>query len=825
MRVLKMEGFGNFVSAAIALALLGLGASGTLAGVLGRRREHLLRADSARVPPQRGGSLRQVFTLAPALLSLTLGIAFRVSEKVSFDPLRILWDAGQLARLALRFSLYIMPFCSGSFFVLSAFGAERAGRAYFTNLAGSAFGVVSLLLALHVFSPGKVFLIPLAFSSCALAFACVGVRTGPRSVVCACALAAAGAALVATGDVSVLPYMARQLALNLPDARVVNRRHTPFGTLEIIESAYLRYAPGLSLAYRGNLPGQLGLYVDGDRLSAIDLGGAGGQAPPDYLRWQIQFAPYVLKAPCGRKTAAGANAGHPRAVEGSPRTLVLGLGGGIGVERALAGCSRDVTVVEQNPRLPPFLLEALRRRGDAPLAASRFTVARGSPRGFLKRASGSWDIIEISFPDSGVSSVGGIYSPHFDYSMTTEAFGEYLSRLAPDGVLSVSVTLQSPPRSLPRVVATAAEAISREGVRDPRDRIVALRSWSTGTVLVKNDPFGGGEIARIGEFCRRNSFDLVYYAGIREAETNIYTILQEDLYFKSVRALVEGDPAFARRYVFDVTPPTDDKPYFFSFLRMKTLPFLFREMGGSWLPMAEGGTVVLAATLAALCLISLLLVGVPAVLHGRGAPGGAGGNRLGILFYFGLIAAGYMFMEIMLVDRLAPVLANPMLSNSAVLASLLVFSGAGSRLSDRLRLGGRSAVLCAVCFVAVYGAGLIAGFGALQQALARIPVFAALPVAVLILSPLAFAMGFPFPAGVRAVRGRDERSLPWAWSVNGCLSVIAAAGAPLVSIGAGLTALGAFAVLCYVLSFFCFPDGRWCLRLRENRVQCGKTHR
>jgi hypothetical protein len=822
MRVLKIEGFGNFTTAAVALALLGFAASGTIAGLWGMRRQGRRSQEpprGARTPSgyrESESPLRFVFLYAPACLSMSLGLAFRLSETVSFDPLRILWDTNQLYRLLLRFSLYTLPFISGAAFVLAAFRVESPGKVYFFNLTGSAVGAFAPLLSFYVLSPGRVFLLPLAFSMSALLLVSIALSAGWKTAACSTLIAAAGIVLVLTSDVSVLPYRARQLALNLPDARVVRRRETPFGTLETIESEHLRYAPGLSLTYQGNLPEQLGLYLDGDRLAAIDMrGSTGGLSPetpssgtrspgslqPDYLRRQIQYAPYDLRAdPSGTGEDLPGASGDASA--GGPRTLVVGLGGGVGVERALAGGAKDVTVVEHNPGLPAFLGDSLKERPDAPLARSPYAVVKGSPRRFLKRAAHTWDVIELSLPDSGVSSIGGIYSPSFDYSITEEAFGEYLRSLADDGVLSVTVTLQNPPRVLPKIIATARGALARRGPGVPADRVVALRSWSTGTVLIKNTPFLKEEIERIKAFCDRNCFDLVHYPGIREGETNLYNIQAEDLYYESGRAVLEDDVAFSESYVFDIRPPTDDRPYFFSFLRLRTTPFLFREMGKTWLPMVEGGIVVLFATLAAMSALSYLLIGVPLlVMRAR-----MRGTRLKTFFYFSLIAAGYMFMEIMLMERLARVLANPMLSNSAVLASLLVFSGVGSYLSDLLRVKGRSAVFGAVGFIAAYGALILTCSDALNRSLAGVPLPLSSLCTILIVSPLAVAMGFPFPSAIGAVRDRDPLTLPWAWSINGCFSVLASLGAPLISIGVGLTALGSIAIACYAVSAFCFPS-------------------
>ena len=814
MRVLRVEGFGNFSYTAIALALLGFGASGTLMFLF----EKMLTG--------REGT---VLLFAPAVLALTLGGGFALSAAVKFDPLRILWDKNQLILLVLRFSLYTIPFAAGAAYILTAFRVESAGKTYFYNLAGSSFGILVLLASLFVLPPGRLFLVPMALCLIALGLRLLSGSAGPgapgpRQAALAILLAAIGAAALFWGRVSILPYKGREVALNLPGARIVGRRNTPFGTLEVIESAMLRYAPGLSLAYSGELPEQYGIFLDGDRLAAIDRrtpstnrtpaggrrggpakGGTDGPDVPGYLRFQTQFAAYTL---------------YER-----PRVLVVGFGGGVPVERALAGGARSITVTEENPHLVRLVEEIT--GADAFSKQPGVRIARQGARRFLDRSRETWDVVELALTDTGASSIGGVYSGGAAYALTVEAFRGYLGHLADGGTLSVTAFIQNPPRSSLRLVATAKDALADRGAprrprrsapgntigrSDPALCIVALRSWSTGTILVKNRPFQEREIERLKEFCRQNFFDMIYYPGVREGETNVYTILEEDLYYKYAKEILAarklpvssrpGGRSFLKSYIFDVRPPVDDRPYFFSFFKLAKAPLLFREMGTRWLPVIEGGIVVTFCTFLAAAFLSSLFIGIPsAFLKDR-----IGANRFKTFSYFGLIAVAYIFIEIALIERFGRFLANPLYSNSLILAALLLFSGVGSYCSDLLPLKGKKATFLAVWFLALYLAAFLLFSDGLYRRLAAVPMPLTMLLTALFIAPLAFAMGFPFPGAIGSVKRRGGGALSWAWSVNGYFSVIASAGAPLVTTRLGLTGAALIAVACYLTAAALFPE-------------------
>ena len=70
-------------------------------------------------------------------------------------------------------------------------------------------------------------------------------------------------------------------------------------------------------------------------------------------------------------------------------------------------------------------------------------------------------------------------------------------------------------------------------------------------------------------------------------------------------------------------------------------------------------------------------------------------------------------------------------------------------------------------------------------------------ISLLVIAPLAFCMGMPFPLGLTRVAQRLPHLLPWAWGINGCASVISAVLATLLALHLGFTAVVALAVLLY----------------------------
>jgi len=769
MRVLKVEGFGNFTYGAIALALTGFGTSGTLISLF---RERLVNREW------------ELFFGAICGFIFFLGAGFLLSSKVVFDPLVIVWDRSQIMRLVLRYIFYALPFTAGSAAVICTFLVMKSGRAYFFNLTGSSFGIGVTIIFMYVLGPDRILAVSLCLGifsliTCMVQKADVLRRAPALLLTVAFGSVAAGCILFFAGEINILPYKAEQLALNLPDARAVYSRVSPYGSLDVIESKTLRIAPGLSYRFNNRLPEQHGLFIDGDLLAAID--GIQPDRLPDYPRYQVQSAAYIL---------------HKK-----PRVLIAGLGGGIPVERAFVNGAARITVCEENPFLPDILTREFSEFNNNFFNSEHVTFNNTDVRSFIKTGKSQFDIIDIPVTAGSLQTVGGIYSADTNYLLTVEAFRDYLGGIGKDGLVTATLPLKQPPRNLLKLTATVKEALLREHL-DVTKNLVVLRSWQFGTVLVKKVPFSGREIRKIKSFCSSMAFDLVFYPGIKPEEANRFNIVQDAAYYKNILRILTPEPHFFTNYLFNIRPPTDTRPYFSYFFRPGKIPYLFKTTGKKWLFVVEGGYIVLFATFIATVIIAGVFIMLPPVIIRHKIE--AGSSK--VVLYFSLIAAGYMFIEILLMQKFAKFISNPLYSNSMIIAALLVFSGAGSYFSDRLEDNKRQKTLLGTTgFITAYLLGILFFGDRLFLLIVRASMALKLGMVVLLVAPSGFFMGFYFPVGLSVLRRGPAYTLPWAWSVNGFFSVISSTGVVLAASNAGFLVTGLAAVGCYWLAVLFFP--------------------
>ena len=237
-------------------------------------------------------------------------------------------------------------------------------------------------------------------------------------------------------------------------------------------------------------------------------------------------------------------------------------------------------------------------------------------RGFIAGSRQHYDIIHLPLLDSFAAAGAGMTSLSESYIYTVEAFEDYLAHLRPGGFVAITRWLKLPPRDSLKLFATALTALERMGVAGAEQRLALIRSWSTTTLLIKNGPLTAAEIAGIRTFAAERSFDLAYYPGMSREEANRYNLLDQPYLFDGAQALLGPErAAFLARYKFDVSPATDDRPYFSDFFKWQALPELLerRSLGGAAL--LDWGYLILISTLVQAAILSLLLILMPLRLY------------------------------------------------------------------------------------------------------------------------------------------------------------------------------------------------------------------
>ena len=742
----------------ISLALLGYGASGTL---LALAHERLSAAWAA------------------TLFGATSFGAFLVAQRIELNSLEIFWSTRQFGRLFLLYLLFAIPFfCAATAIglTLTRYGAESP-RLYRADLIGgglAAAAATGLLFFVHPVTALQAVAIA-GFVAAWLFGAPASSPAGPaasRRRVRRAGARPAGGTPALLGILLIL--LARPLAfplrmsqfkelshaLRVPGAKIVDERSSPHGVLTTVSSPEVpfRHAPGLSLAFAGEIPEQLGVFTDGGGMTPIIRGH--DLSYLDYLPTSVAYL-------------------APR-----QRVAVIGAGGGSEVLNALRHGAQEVTAVELNPQMVELVREHSRLYDDP-----RVRVVTAEARRFVRESDARYDAIQLALVGTHGSSAAGVQAVSESYLYTVEAMRELLAHLRPGGWLVLTRWMQAPPREVVKLLATAAVAQER-----PAHRIALVRGWNTATLIVKNGEFTPGELAALRAFCDERSLDIDYAPGVRREETNQYNVVDEPYLFDAATTLLAGGRAredFYERYKFNVRPATDERPYFFHSFRWSALPELLQLRSRGGMPLLEWGYLVLVAGLAQALVAALALILLPLLFLRRGK---AGLPLLHLVIYFGAIGLAFLFVEIAFMQRLTLFLGQPLYAIAVVLSSFLVFGGLGSGASARLADDRARLVPLAVAAATVVALVLVRLLTGLALGLPD-PVKIAISIALV--APLAFLMGMPFPLGLRRLGTAD---IPWAWGINGTASVLSSMLATLVAVHFGFSVLVLLAAALYALA-------------------------
>ncbi|MCH2326474.1 MAG: hypothetical protein MK294_04390, partial [Rhodospirillales bacterium] len=379
-------------------------------------------------------------------------------------------------------------------------------------------------------------------------------------------------------------------------------------------------------------------------------------------------------------------------------------------------------------------------------------------------------------------------------------------RLNPGGLVSITRWLKLPPRDSLKLFANAVQALGRMGVAKPGRQLALIRGGKTSTLLIKNGAFSGPEIIAIKRFSRERAFDVVYFPGITPADPNRYHLLERPLFFESAISLLgPAGEDFIDRYKYDIRPVTDDRPYFFNFFKWPLFNELYALRGRGGFGLLEWGYPVLALILLQAIVLALVLIPLP-LWAGRRAKKAERTPRpsMRVLIYFLSLGFAFLFVEMAFIQKFILFLASPVYAAAVVLCGFLVFAGLGSLLSGRF-LSSANPSLYPIVGIAVVGVAYLFLLPSLFQWLTALALAAKFTLSLLLIAPLAFPMGMPFPLGLARLGEERPGLIPWAWAINGCASVLGAVIAALLAIEFGFTAVIVMALGFYILACWTFP--------------------
>jgi spermidine synthase len=479
-----------------------------------------------------------------------------------------------------------------------------------------------------------------------------------------------------------------------------------------------------------------------------------------------------------------------------PRVGIIGVGGGFDVLTAIHFDASEVTGVEINAATVSLARGDYREKFGRWVDDPRVRLVLGEGRHYLATHPERFDVLQLSGVDSvsGTAAAAHVFSEN--YLSTNEAFDLFLARLTDQGILNMMRLEYPAPREMLRALVSAVSALRRAGAERPADHIVMLSAEpdpNFTAMLVKRTPFRPEEVDRLAAWAGRSPWFEVWAApGRRVARDNAYQAF-----------LALGDPrregAFVAGYPYDISPTGDDRPFFFKYsFWWHVLPQ--RSSIALAPPIMEDSVLILLAVIG-LCVVGCVYL--PLRYLARTGAFAPATRRYGV--FFAATGLGYLAIEIALLQKFGLFLGHPNLALSVVLAALLISTGLGSLLSERI-----VAALGNLRFVAYLLSALI--LVEYLLVMPRLPGLITLPFSLRVLivtalvAPPGLCLGTFFPSALESLKSTAPSYAPWAWGLNGIFSVLSPVLSVAVSMTWGMGALLLAAIPVYLAAALALPS-------------------
>ena len=763
-RVFSIGQWNHLSFMVISIALFGFGASGTFLAILDTRR--------------KGWEISLSVIEAQWFLLIIHGVtviaAYLVVNNIPLDYFRLPIEPLQFFYLLCTYLVLALPFFFTGMLISSTFAAyaKRAGLVYFSTMTGSALGAILPVLLLPLLDEGRLVmlcaLIPLVF------LLMPSKESKQSRKLLRNLLRGSGAGVLIVGifliwahegryvRVNPSPYKALSQILNFPDTHVVETISGIRGRIDIVESPFIRFSPGLSLKFQKSLPKQSAIYQDAD--TPYILYDTSTSEYQNFTRYSLSYAGYTLIP----------EPDHILAIEGM---------GGTAIPFAMASGAKKITILESHPEL-------------AKLAAKHYqmNVINANPRAFLSQTAEKYSIIHI---ENYGPSIPGTAALNQEHLLTIDSFISYFNHLNENGVLIISGKLLLPPSNIIRLWASAYEAIEYLGKPYPEQHLAMLRNWDSFTLIVSGSPIQKSE--PLTNFALNMNFDVVYLPKPDMSLVNRFNVFDRPYYFNEIEKLKNAylagsESRHFKASVLDVVPQRDNRPFPNRFLKWPRLMELYETTGSRLYGLLLSGEIVIAVVLVEAFLVAFFLLAIPIIIVSQKGTR----PKFSHLVFFLAIGSGFMFVELYFIHQYTFLFGNPIISFTVVLSGILLFSGLGGFLSQKMNqshlkwsLIGLSCILMSIYF----------GFDHLTIKMLGFSNTFLYISAFFILSPIGLLMGLPFSTGMRLLL-KTPMDRAYAWAANGCASVLTSIVAAQVAISRGIATIILLAATAYFLSLW-----------------------
>jgi len=751
-RLLAIRFWHHYAFLIISCALLGYSMSGLWLLLI--RRPHL-----PFIP-----SFIFTITLIPLLI---------LFQHLPFDPTLLSLETSQWGYLFLHYLMLALPFffCGLTINRLLQEFSSSAFILYSGDLMGAAFGTLGFFLIASYLKEMEWLVVVVIFG--AISSVCLATSVRKRLGVCILFIVF----LISLNQIGIpewkmSPYKSLPLALKQYGSNHIETRSDAVSRVDWFKSPISRSAPGLSLNYRGRIPEQMGITIDGDLLTS-------------YIPWSTKSREYIRYLPSWILYELNP---QPKNV------LIIQVVGGKDVLVAKEHEVENI-VVQTDFKIIGDWLSKENPWLDIKIHSERV-------RTFLAGTNDSYDRIIVSLEGALPTGAGGTDALQEGRLETTEGTISLLNHLSSDGWLSIHRYLLPPPRSELRWISTLISSMEELGW-NPSKQLGIFRTVSTIMVLVSAQKWSSEQQIQFKQFTESRGFTPVYYPGMPRDSANQFNRFPSPIYADAVRSLLTQRESFYKNSLYDLRPVVDDNPFFYDFLRIKKIRETYESLDRKWEGLLEGGLLLPLLLLQILLIVGLFLA-LPLLIFKR--------SRKLLSWqstYFLWIGLGFMAVEIGLFQKLMMFLGEPVYSFAVVLSGLLLALGIGSAggryLPDRYQI---LVYLGLVLGLIIY----YLGFSKILDIFSGNSFPIRLMISLALTALLGIMMGIPFPRGIVGIskqtnnKSTREDKVSLAWCLNGMGSVIGPVLALLLVQLTGIASLFLWAALCYAMAYRVFTS-------------------
>lgn len=744
----------HFAFMAISLALFGSGASGVFIYII----QNKLAKEST-------GKWLSIFAM---LFAVTVILALYV---ILENPLFLGGGAETYYRLIKIYGATSLPFFFAGCAITLAIArlADDISRLYLFDLAGAALGCLLLIPALNVFGAINVVIATSCISS--LSAILFSLADQKDRVIRGMAV------LLAVGMGGLAFYNSSAQVLNIRTAKGLEQNNILFSKWNSFSRITVKGDLKIDHQARMSIIEEpFRIEIDADASSLVVPDG-GNMTRHQDLRNSISSLAYHLKP--------------------NSNVIIIGPGGGLDITSALVFGAKKITAVEINPIIAEDVMssEPFKSYSGNIYDHPKVQLEIDEGRSFIRRSTEQFDVFQATMVDTWAATAAGAFSLSENNLYTVEAFKDYTTHLTDDGVLTMTRWYFEPPDQILRLISISRVMMDELKIDNPERHFILVCSCgddfdrSPATFIFKKSEFTDEEVKQIESVASQNNFQLLYTP-----------LTQPDNAFtKMIKA---EDPATVwDTFETNVNPTYDNNPFYFNSLRIANL--LQIGSGGREWRKTNLGTVVLFALLGITTILVFLFIILPLIFVRNRAMTGNTKGRMPYLFYFACLGAGFIIVEIAMIQKFILFLGHPVYSLAVILFSLLSFSALGSYLSGWFDARNLRKTLVKLIFILVGITFLYILFlPPMFYGLVWLPLATRILIAVLVMSPIALLMGMPMPIGIKLLSKHSPQIIPWAWGVNGATSVMGSVAALVIAIltgfnqaliiGSGIYLLGAF---------------------------------